>query len=83
MILCSIFKIFETFICGFRCVCVFVIVRVFACVCTILCMCVCVMFVCVYLCAWQKHDMIRVALETSRLKRDLVPYMYGVSYSIT
>ena len=45
-------------------------VRVFACVRSILWMCVLgvVSFVFVYLCAWQEHDMIRVALETNHLK---------------
>ena len=43
-----------------------------------MCVCVrvCVICVCVFLCAWQKHGNIRVALEASHLKRD----MYGVEH---
>ena len=54
----------------------YVFVRVFVCVFVSLCVCVCVkvcvIFVCVYLSAWQKHDVIRVALETRHLKREIL-----------
>ena len=47
----------------------------------LVCVWVCVIFACVYLCAWQKHDMIRAALGTSHLKLEiLVPYMYPVEH---
>ena len=59
-------------------------VRVFACVCTNLCACVCIYLcvvcvcVCVFLCTWQKHHIIRVALETSYLKKR---YVFDVEHN--
>ena len=73
------FNYLRFLVCVCKCVCVCVCVCVFVCVCMScvhvlsVCVCVCVCLgvyylCCVYLCAWQKHDMIRAAFETSHLK---------------
>ena len=69
------------------CVCVCVCLCVSVCVCVCVCVYVCVLCVCVrvrvcelcmysvvrvYVCAWQKHDMIDAALKTSHLKREIL-----------
>ena len=48
----------NAIICGFRCVC--------------FCVEVCVIFARVYSFAWQKHNLMRVALQTSNLTREIL-----------
>ena len=60
-------------VCGFRCVCVCVVcVCLHVCAWACVCVCVCVLKCVLSLCAWQKHDMIRVPLETIHLKWEIL-----------
>ena len=78
MTLCSIFNISfrkSLIICSLGCVCACVIA------CVRVCVCVCELvyvflwscnLCCVYLCAWEKHSMIRAALGIIHLKRNIL-----------
>ena len=64
--LSAVFGVYVFVLCACVCMCVHELV------CVRVCSGVCYFCVCVFLCAWQKHDTIREALETNHLKREIL-----------